>query len=316
MLIRFSSQEDPIDWYPTDTNTAGDLRIDTGSRIVQAVETRQQIAVYTDTAVYAMQFIGPPFTFGINLVSSNITIASPKAAIAVNDIVYWMGNAEFYSYAGSVQRIPCTVRDYVFDDFNISQIEKVVAGSNVSFAEVWWFYPSADSEENDRYVVYNYQEGIWYIGTLARTAWLDRGVSSLPIATSSDGYLYNHETGAKADGQAMTSYIESGDMGISDGNNFSFISRVIPDLNFRETNVNDTTVNFVLNAKNAPGQVNQQTETDTITKTSNVPVDQYTNQYQTRLRGRSFTFKVESTDADVLWRLGIPRIDIRQDGRR
>lgn len=316
MLIRFSSQEDPIDWYPTDTNTAGDLRIDTGSRIVQAVETRQQIAVFTDTAVYAMQFIGPPFTFGINLVSSNITIASPKAAIAVNDIVYWMGNAEFYNYAGAVQRIPCTVRDYVFDDFNTSQIEKVVAGSNVSFAEVWWFYPSADSEENDRYVVYNYQENIWYIGTLARTAWLDRGISSLPIATGNDGYLYNHETGAKADGQAMTSYIESGDMGISDGNNFSFISRVIPDLNFRETNVNDTTVNFVLNAKNAPGQVNQQTETDTITKTSNVPVDQYTNQYQTRLRGRSFTFKVESTDADVLWRLGIPRIDIRQDGRR
>jgi|DEB0MinimDraft_10_1074344.scaffolds.fasta_scaffold00010_19 hypothetical protein len=316
MLIRFSSQENPIDWYPTDTNTAGDLRIDTGSRIVQAVETRQQIAVFTDTAVYAMQFIGPPFTFGINLVSSNITIASPKAAIAVNDIVYWMGNAEFYSYAGAVQRIPCTVRDYVFDDFNTSQIEKVVAGSNVSFAEVWWFYPSADSEENDRYVVYNYQENIWYIGTLSRTAWLDRGISSLPVATGNDGYLYNHETGAKADGQAMTAYIESGDMGISDGNNFSFISRVIPDLNFRETNVNDTTVNFVLNAKNAPGQVNQQTDTNTVTKTSNVPVDQYTNQYQTRLRGRSFTFKVESTDADVLWRLGIPRIDIRQDGRR
>ena len=316
MLIRFSSQENPIDWYPTDTNTAGDLRIDTGSRIVQAVETRQQIAVFTDTAVYAMQFIGPPFTFGINLVSSNITIASPKAAVAVNDIIYWMGNAEFYSYAGAVQRIPCTVRDYVFNDFNTSQIEKVAAGSNVSFAEVWWFYPSADSEENDRYVVYNYQENIWYIGTLARTAWLDRGISSLPVATGNDGYLYNHETGSKADGQAMTSYIESGDMGISDGNNFSFISRVIPDLNFRETNGNETTVNFVLNAKNAPGQVNQQTETNTITKTSNVPVDQYTNQYQTRLRGRSFTFKVESTDADVLWRLGIPRIDIRQDGRR
>lgn len=315
MLIRFSDQENPIDWYPTDTNTAGDLRIDTGSRIVQAVETRQQIAVLTDTALYAMQFIGPPFTFGINLVSSNITIASPKAAIAVNDIVYWMGNAEFYNYAGAVQRIPCTVRDYVFNDFNNSQIEKVVAGSNVSYAEVWWFYPSANSEENDRYVVYNYQENIWYIGTLTRTAWLDRGVNRLPIATA-DGYLYNHEIGAKADGQAMTSYIESGDMDVTDGNNFSFISRVIPDLNFRETNVNNTTVNFIFNAKNAPGQTSQTTNTDTITKTSNTPVDQYTNQYQTRLRGRSFTFKVESTNADVLWRLGIPRIDIRPDGRR
>ena len=316
MLIRFSSQENPIDWYPTDTNTAGDLRIDTGSKIMQAVETRQQIAVFTDTAVYAMQFIGPPFTFGINLVSSNITIASPRAAVGVNDIVYWMGNAEFYSYSGAVQRIPCTVRDYVFNDFNTSQIEKVIAGSNVSFAEVWWFYPSASSEENDRYVVYNYQEGIWYIGTLDRTSWLDRGIGQLPIATSNDSYLFNHETGAKADGQPMTSYIESGDMGVSDGNNFSFISRVIPDLNFRETNVDDTTVDFIFSAKNAPGQVAQSTNTDTVTKTSNTPVDQYTNQYQTRLRGRSFTFKVQSTDKDVLWRLGIPRIDIRQDGRR
>lgn len=315
MLIRFSSQENPIDWYPTDTNTAGDLRIDTGSKIVQAVETRQQIAVLTDSALYAMQFIGPPFTFGINLVSSNITIASPKAAIAVNDVVYWMGNAEFYNYAGAIQRIPCTVRDYVFNDFNTSQIEKVVAGSNVSYAEVWWFYPSANSQENDRYVVYNYQENIWYIGTLTRTAWLDRGVNRLPIATA-DGYLYNHEIGAKADGQAMTSYIESGDMDISDGNQFSFISRVIPDLNFRETNVNNTTVNFIFNAKNAPGQTSQTTDTAAVTKTSSTPVDQYTNQYQTRLRGRSFTFKVESTNADVLWRLGIPRIDIRPDGRR
>lgn len=316
MLIRFSSQEDPIDWYPTTTNTAGDLRIDTGSKIVQAVETRQQIAVFTDVAVYAMQFIGPPFTFGINLVSSNTTIASPKSAVAVNDVIYWMGNAEFYLYSGSVQRIPCTVRDYVFNDFNTSQIEKVVAGSNVSFAEVWWFYPSSSSSENDRYVVYNYQENIWYVGTLSRTAWLDRGIGSVPIATSEDSYLYNHETGALADGSAMTAFIESGDMDITDGNQFSFISRVIPDLNFRETNVNDTTVNFILNAKNAPGQTAQSTSTNTITKTSNTPVDQYTNQYQTRIRGRSFTFKVQSTDADVLWRLGIPRVDIRPDGRR
>jgi len=316
MLIRFSSQEDPIDWYPTTTNTAGDLRIDTGSKIVQAVETRQQIAVFTDVAVYAMQFIGPPFTFGINLVSSNTTIASPKSAVAVNDVIYWMGNAEFYLYSGSVQRIPCTVRDYVFNDFNTSQIEKVVAGSNVSFAEVWWFYPSSSSSENNRYVVYNYQENIWYVGTLSRTAWLDRGIGSVPIATSEDSYLYNHETGALADGSAMTAFIESGDMDITDGNQFSFISRVIPDLNFRETNVNDTTVNFILNAKNSPGQTAQSTSTNTITKTSNTPVDQYTNQYQTRIRGRSFTFKVESTDADVLWRLGIPRVDIRPDGRR
>ena len=316
MLIRFSSQENPIDWFPTDTNTAGDLRIDSGSKIMQAVETRQQIVVFTDVAVYAMQFIGPPFTFGINLISSNISIASPRAAVGVDDAVYWMGAAEFYGYTGAVQRIPCTVRDHVFDDFNTAQSDKVVAGTNISFSEVWWFYPSLSSDENNRYVVYNYQEDIWFFGTLDRTAWLDRGISALPVATGTDNYLFNHETGAKADGAAMTSFVESGDLGISDGNQFSFVSRVLPDLNFRETNVNDTTVNFILNAKNAPGQDAQTTETDTITKSSNTPVDQYTSQYQTRLRGRSFTFKIQSTDLNVLWRLGIPRVDIRSDGRR
>ena len=316
MLIRFSDQENPIDWYPTTTNTAGDLRIDSGSKIVQAVETRQQILVFTDVAIYAMQFIGPPFTFGINLISSNISIASPKAAVAVDDAVYWMGAAEFYVYNGAVQRLPCTVRDHVFNNFNSAQSDKVVAGSNISFSEVWWFYPSASSNENDSYVVYNYQEGIWFIGTLDRTAWLDRGISALPVGTGTDNYLFNHEVGAKADGAAMTSFIESGDLGVSDGNQFSFVTRVIPDLNFRDTNVDNTTVDFILSAKNAPGQVVQTTNTDTITKTSNVPVDQYTSQYQTRLRGRSFTFKIQSTDADVLWRLGIPRVDIRSDGRR
>jgi len=316
MLIRFSDQENPIDWFPTTTNTARDLRIDSGSKIMQAVETRQQILVFTDVAIYAMQFIGPPFTFGINLISSNISIASPRAAVAVDDAVYWMGAAEFYGYTGAVQRIPCTVRDHVFNDFNTAQSDKVVAGANISFSEVWWFYPSLTSNENDRYVVFNYLENIWFVGTLNRTAWLDRGISALPVATGTDNYLFNHETGAKADGAAMTSFIESGDLGISDGNQFTFVSRVLPDLNFRETNVNNTTVNFILNAKNAPGQTAQTTVTDSITKSSNVPVDQYTSQYQTRLRGRSFTFKVQSTDADVLWRLGIPRVDIRPDGRK
>ena len=320
MLIRFSSQENPLDWFPTDTNTAGDLRIDAGSKIVQAIETRQQILVITDVAIYAMQFIGPPFTFGINLISSNITIASPRAAVAVNDSVYWMGDAEFYSYAGSVQRIPCTVRDHVFNDFNTGEAEKVVAGSNISFAEVWWFYPSSGSSENNKYVVYNYQENIWYIGSLGRTAWLDRGISSLPVATGTDNYLFNHETGSQDDGSVMTSFIESGDMGISDGNQFSFISKVIPDLNFRESTDDGTTeVNFIFTAKNAPGQAVQNTETQAVQKTISNSVGIYTNQYQTRLRGRSFTFKIESTgeaSRKVLWRLGIPRIDIRSDGRR
>ena len=317
LLIRFSSQENPVQWYPTASNTAGDLRISSGSTIVQAVETRQQILVFTDVSIHAMQFIGPPFTFGINLISENITIASPKAAVAVDDQVFWMGDAEFYAYSGAVQRIPCTVRDFVFDGMNRDQKEKVVAGANVSFSEVWWFYPSNDAgnTENDRYVVYNYMEKLWFIGTLGRTAWLDRGISAFPIATSTDNFLFNHEKGTEDDGSAMSTFIESGDMRISQGNQFSFISRVIPDVNFRET-TDTSTMNFILETKNFPGQVDQNSSTNAVAKTSATPIDQYTNQYFTRLRGRSFTLKVQSTTENVLWRLGVPRIEIRPDGRR
>jgi len=317
LLIRFSSQENPVQWYPTASNTAGDLRISSGSTIVQAVETRQQILVFTDVSIHAMQFIGPPFTFGINLISENITIASPKAAIAVDDQVFWMGDAEFYAYSGAVQRIPCTVRDFVFDGMNRDQKEKVIAGANVSFSEVWWFYPSNDAgnTENDRYVVYNYMEKLWFIGTLGRTAWLDRGISAFPIATSTDNFLLDHEKGTEDDGSAMSTFIESGDMRISQGNQFSFISRVIPDVNFRET-TDTSTMNFILETKNFPGQVDQNSSTNAVAKTAATPIDQYTNQYFTRLRGRSFTLKVQSTTQNVLWRLGVPRIEIRPDGRR
>jgi len=315
LLIRFSSQENPVDWYPTSVSTAGDLRISSGSKIIQAVETRQQILVFTDVSIHAMQFLGPPFTFGINLISENITIASPKAAVAVDDAVFWIGSAEFYEFNGAVQRIPCTVRDYVFNDINTSQSDKIIAGANVSFSEVWWFYPSSDSTENNRYVVYNYLEKIWFIGNLSRTAWLDRGISSLPLAAANNNFLYNQEVGAQDDGSAMTSFIESGDMSITDGNQFSFINRVIPDINFRET-VDTSSLDFILDTKSFPGQADQSSSTNTVSKTSSTPVDQYTNQYFTRLRGRSFTLKIQSTDANVLWRLGVPRIDIRPDGRR
>ena len=315
LLIRFSSQENPVNWYPTSVSTAGDLRISSGSKIIQAVETRQQILVFTDVSIHAMQFLGPPFTFGINLISENITISSPKSAVAVDDAVFWMGSAEFYEFNGAVQRIPCTVRDYVFNDINTSQSDKIIAGANVSFSEVWWFYPSSDSTENNRYVVYNYLEKIWFIGNLSRTAWLDRGISSLPLAAANNNFLYNQEVGAQDDGAAMTSFIESGDMSITDGNQFSFINRVIPDINFRET-VDTSSLDFILDTKSFPGQADQNSSTNTVSKTSSTPVDQYTHQYFTRLRGRSFTLKIQSTDSNVLWRLGVPRIDIRPDGRR
>ena len=315
LSIRWCSQEDPVDWWPTPLNTAGDLRLSSGSTIVQALETRQQILVFTDVSLHSMQYLGTPLTFGLSLISENITISSSKSAVAVDDNVFWMGTAEFYMFSGSVERIPCTVRDFVFDNLNTSQSDKIVAGANVSFAEVWWFYPSANSTENDSYVVYNYMEKLWFTGTLARTAWLDRGVSQYPVATGTDNFLFNQEIGAKDDGSAMTSFVESGDMRMPSGNQFSFISRVIPDVNFRET-VETSALSFVMEAKNFPGQVGQTSSTNAVTKTSSNPVDQYTTSYQTRLRGRSFTFKVSSTDENILWRLGVPRIDIRPDGKR
>ncbi len=332
LLIRFSSSENPVQWYPTASNSAGDLRISSGSTIIQALETRQQILVFTDVSVHAMQFLGAPFTFGINLISENITIASPKAAVAIDDGVFWMGTAEFYIYSGAVQKIPCTVRDFVFNNMNEEQREKVIAGANVSFSEVWWFYPSDTvtngvlNTENDRYVVYNFLEKVWFTGTLNRSAWLDRGISTLPLATSDTNYLYNHETGsAFSDDLSAESFITSGEISISEGNQFSFIRRVIPDINFRsKTTV--TSLDFILTVKDFPGQAfldpstspetPLSSSTNAIQKTSTTPIDQYTNQYFTRLRGRSFSFKVTSTDENVLWRLGVPRIEIRPDGRR
>jgi len=233
LLIRFSSQESPTTWESLATNTAGDLRIGSGSQIVTAVETRQQMLVFTDVSLHAMQYLGPPFTFGISEISTNLTIAGPLAAIAVEDTVFWMGREEFYVYNGQVQKLPCSVRSYVFNDFNSAQAEKVTAGINSSFSEIWWLYPSANSDDIDRYVIYNYQEQVWYYGTLARSVWLDRGINQFPIAASQDGYLYLHEKGlddgSTTPASAITSYIESSQMDIGDGENFIFMRRLIPD---------------------------------------------------------------------------------------
>ena len=320
LLIRFSDQEDAADWTPTTTNTAGDLLVGSGSRIVTAVETRQQILVFTDISLHAMQYLGPPFTFGINMVSENITIASPNAAIAVQDNVYWMGANEFYVYTGAVQKIPCSVKDYVFSDFNEGQAEKVFAASNTSYSEVWWFYPSSNSSTIDRYVVYNYVQNIWYYGTLDRGAWIDRGVVDYPIAAGLDGYLYYHENGfddgSTAPVTAISAYIESSQFDIGDGNNFSFVSKVIPDVTFRDSTSLNPSVTLTMKARNFPGGNYLQTDDETVTRTATAPVEQFTNQVYVRLRGRSMALRVESSETGVGWRLGSPRMDVRQDGRR
>jgi hypothetical protein len=320
LLIRFSSQESLTEWDAEVTNTAGDLRVGSGSEIIVAVETRNQVLVFTDISLHSMQFLGPPFTFGLAQVAENITIAGPSAVTAVDDKVFWMGIGDFYVYTGQTQKLPCPVRAYIFDDINNSQIDLTVCALNSTFSEVWWFYPSASSNENDRYVVFNYVENTWAVGTLTRTAWQDRGLFNAPIAASTDGYLYNHETGQN-DGStnppsAITSYIESSQISIGEGNNFVFLTKLIPDLTFENSISDAPTVDFTLQARNFPGGAYLQTDTSGVTQSATTPVEQFTEQTWIRLRGRSFAVKVESNTTDTQWRLGTPRVDIRPDGRR
>jgi len=320
LLIRFSDQENPLVWAAQATNTAGDLRIGTGSEIITALETRQQILVFTDQSLHAMQYLGPPFTFGIQLISENITIAGPLSAIAVDDMVFWMGDQEFYMYSGQVQKLPCSVRSYVFNDFNQSQAEKITCGINSAFSEVWWFYPSASSDTVDKYVVYNYQEKVWYYGTLERTAWLDRGIGQYPISASLDGYLYYHEFGSD-DGSvnppsAINSYIESSQMSMGTGDNFMLLSRLIPDITFTGSTSPTPAVDFTLETRRFPGSEYNQVMPSSVIRTATVPVEQFTEQVHLRLRGRSFALKVSSAETGVEWRLGTPRVELRPDGRR
>ena len=316
LLIRFSTQENPLIWYPLSTNTAGSLRLGSGSTFVQAVETKREILVWTDTALTSMRFIGPPFTFGLQQLSNNITIMSPNAAAATEDFVFWMGIDTFYVYAGQTQTLPCTVKDKVFLDFNIEQRDKVVAGVNTEFSEVTWFYPSSDSSDNDRYVTYNYSQKIWYFGTLSRTAWLDRGTRTFPIATG-NSLIYNHEIGYDDDGSAMDSFIESAAIDIGDGDRFLYLRKVIPDLTFEgSTNLSSPQATFTVKARNNPGADFDNTQSGTAIRTQSTPVEKFTEQLDLRVRGRSFALRVESDAIGSKWKLGSPRVDIRQDGRR
>ena len=320
LLIRFSDQENPLVWAAEATNTAGDLRLGTGSEIITAVETRQQILVFTDKSLHAIQYLGPPFTFGNSLISTNTTISSPLAAVAVDDMVYWMGEQDFYVYSGQVQKLPCSVRSYVFGNFNKAQSEKVTCGVNSSFSEVWWFYPSARSSTLDRYVVFNYQENSWYYGELTRSSWTDRGISPYPIAAGLDGYLYYHEYGSD-DGSsnppsAIASYIESSQMSIGAGDSFVFLTKLIPDVTFEGSVSPAPSVSMTLEARSYPGAAYTSTKSSTVTRSATVPVEQFTNEVMVRLRGRSFAFKINSSDTGVDWRLGTPRVALRPDGRR
>lgn len=312
MLVAFSDQENELDFEPRNTNTAGSLRLSSGSQIIGAVKSRQEIIIFTDSAVYSMQFIGPPFTFGINLVNENTGLVGPNAAVTAPNGIYFMSYDSFYLYNSTVQQLPCTVLDYVFSDINKDQAYKITAFTNNKHSEVGWYYPSSSSLEIDRYVIYNYQEKVWYYGQLSRTAWLDSGVQNYPQAVN-EGYLYRHEIGFNDDGAEMTNvFIESSDFDIGDGEQFSFISRVIPDIKFLDSDTGSN-INLLTKTRNFPG--------DTLTTAATSNITSTTQQNFIRARGRQAVIRISSNDGDdgnvgVGWRLGSTRYDIRSDGRR
>ena len=312
MFIAFSDQENLLEFEPKLTNTAGSLRLSSGSQIMGAVKSRQEIIIFTDTSVYNMQFVGPPFTFALNLINESTGLVGPKAAVTAPDGVYFMSYDSFYTYNGSVQELPCTVKNYVFSDINESQIYKVQAFTNNKHSEVGWYYPSASSTEIDRYVIFNYRDNIWYYGQLSRTAWLDAGIENYPQAVSG-GYLYEHEDGFDDDGSEMTNvFIESSDFDIGDGDKFVFMRRLIPDIKFLDTDANST-VNIITKTRNFPG--------DSLSTASTSTISPSTQQSHIRARGRQAVIRIASNDGDgtnlgVGWRFGSTRLDIRPDGRR
>lgn len=319
LLIRWSDTQNPAQWTPLETNSAGGLRIPTGSEFIAAIKSKQEILVWTDTAVHSLRYIGAPYEYTIARLGM-ATIASPNAVASSNDVVFWMGANGFYQYDGRVYGLPCSVKDYVFNDLNWDQADKIYGGSNMAFNEAWWFYPSANSSENDRYVVYNYNEKVWTVGNLVRTAWIDRSIEDYPRATGVDGYVYFHEIG-QDDGSTnpyspIVAYIESAPVEIGEGNEFGFAWRMIPDLTFRNSSAANPVVDFVLKAQDYSGSDFSQSKDNNTALIAKFPVEQFTNQTYFRLRGRMMTLRVQSNDVGVAWRLGTPRVDIRKDGRR
>lgn len=319
MLVRFSDQENPLVWTPTATNTAGDLRLGAGSRIVRALQTKREILVWTDVSMYSMQFLGPPFTFGIQQISTTVTTVGFNCFAAVEDSVYWMGRGSFFVYSGQVQELPCPIKDFVFQDINTNQLDKVFAGANTQFSEVVWFYPSRTSDENNRYVIYNYADNAWYYGGLARTAWMDCCPEPFPIAAGTDGRLYYHEDGTD-DGStvppsALNAYIESSPVDIADGEQQMFIRRVVPDVTFKNS-TNTPRVLMQLKAQNFPGSPLGTTQDALTVRQAQFPIERFTEQVHIRLRGRTVRLRVQSNRVGTGWSLGTPRISVRPDGKR
>jgi len=325
LLIRWSGQDDPYNWTPTATNQAGSVRLSHGSEIVTSVQTRQEIVVFTDSSLYSLQYLGPPYVWGSQLLGDNVSIIGPNAAVIASGIVYWMGVDKFYLYDGRVQTLNCDLRKFVFGDFNANQNEQVFAGTNEGFNEVWWFYCSEDSTAVDKYVVFNYLENAWYYGTLARTAWLDSGLLQFPIAATYLNNIVNHEDGvddaATATPAPINAYISSAEFDIGDGHNFGFVWRMLPDLTFAGSsnapNGDAPEITMTLyGLQNSGSGVTSSANGAVLKGSTYVITEEFTGQLYTRLRGRQMIFKIESNQLGTAWQIGAPRIDIRQDGRR
>ena len=330
MLIRWSGQDDVYNWTPDPTNQAGFTRLSHGSEIVTTVQTRQEIVVFTDSSIYSLQYLGPPYVWAPQLLGDNISIMSPNSAVIASGIVYWMGVDKFYVYDGRVQTLNCDLRRHVFGDLNQEQALQVFSGTNEGFNEVWWFYCSANSTTVDKYVIYNYLEKIWYYGTMSRTAWLDSGLQSVPIAanyftSTLTGNLINHETGLNDNTTgtvgAIDAYISSSEFDIGDGHNFGFVWRVLPDLTFENAESTPAgavpSVSMTLYGLANSGSGVTSTASQPVAKSNTyVITEQFTGQIFTRMRGRQMIFKISSNQVNTTWQLGAPRIDIRADGRR
>jgi hypothetical protein len=335
MLVRWSDQENPYQWVPDVTNQAGEFRLSNGSYIMDSQATRQEILVWTDSAIYSMQYLGPPYVWGFNILMDNISIMSPNCSITINNVTYWMGADKFYMYSGRVETLPCSLWQYVFDDINKDQAWQVAVGGNEGYNEIWWFYCSTNSTVIDKYIIYNYLDRVWYYGTLNRTSWLDSGIRTNPMGTfingaddvgNPTGTVVYHEIGNDDSSTATTlpisAYVQSSDFDIGDGHNFGLVWRMLPDVNFTGSNVNQPSVVMTLkprqNSGSAYGTADMPvtTSSDNYTLGPQYTIQQFTGQVYTRLRGRQMAFRISSDGLGVSWQLGTPRIDIKNDGRR
>ena len=326
MLIRWSDQEDATQWTPAATNQAGSLTLSNGSEIVAAHQARQEVLVWSDAALYSLQYVGAPVVWGAQLVGENTSIISPNAVAYANGAAYWMGQDKFYVYDGATKPLTCNLRKFIFNDLNPLQYDQIFAGTLESYHEIWWFYCSSDVNVIDRYVVYNYLDSIWYYGTLGRTAWIDSGLRDFPLAATYENNLVNHEEGVDNNelGQntAIVAYAETAEFDLDDGHQFNFIWRVLPDITFDGSTIDSPTATMTLlpmqnsgSGYNSPASVGG-TNSGTITRSAVLPIEKFTGQLNTRVRGRQMVMKIESTAAGVAWQLGSPRLDMRPDGRR